>query len=140
MATRSSNRSAALTSGNSVNRKISALSDQVFDNTHLKYRFKITQSGTDAPVVVAQINDLGGTVVWTYTNVGIFTGTLAGAFLADTVIAVSGTIDNVNDRVFTLRRGTDNTIVLQTTEADVLTNALLTGEIIELEVINSREG
>jgi len=46
----------------------------------LVYTALLTQSGTDAPVATVLQNTLGGTVVWTYNDVGIYYGTLAGAF------------------------------------------------------------
>ncbi len=42
----------------------------------------IEQSGTDAPVATVLKNTLGGTVVWTYSTVGFYIGTLTGAFPA----------------------------------------------------------
>lgn len=47
------------------------------------YRALLTQRGTDAPEATVLENTLGGTVVWTYNNVGIYIATLAGAFTAN---------------------------------------------------------
>ncbi len=44
------------------------------------YRALLTQTGTDAPVATVLENTLGGTVVWTRDDTGLYTGTLAGAF------------------------------------------------------------
>ena len=44
------------------------------------YRALLTQSGTAAPVATVLENTLGGTVVWTYADVGLYVGTLTGAF------------------------------------------------------------
>lgn len=44
------------------------------------YTALLTQSGTDAPVATVLQNTLGGTVVWTRDDVGIYTATLALAF------------------------------------------------------------
>lgn len=50
----------------------------------------LTQTGTDAPVATVLQNDLGGTVVFTYSGAGDYSGTLAGAFLAaKTVVSFS---------------------------------------------------
>lgn len=46
----------------------------------LVYRALLTQTGTNAPVATVLENTLGGAVVWSYNDVGIFTATLAGAF------------------------------------------------------------
>ena len=45
-----------------------------------EYVALLTQTGTDAPVATVLYNDLGGTVVWTYSSVGEYIATLAGAF------------------------------------------------------------
>lgn len=44
------------------------------------YTALLTQTGTDAPVATVLENTLGGTVVWTYADVGLYVGTLVGAF------------------------------------------------------------
>jgi hypothetical protein len=46
----------------------------------------LTQSGTSAPVATVIQNTLGGTVVWTRINTGVYIGTLAGAFPEDKTI------------------------------------------------------
>ena len=54
------------------------------------YMALLTQSGTDAPVATVLQNTLGGTVVFTYSGAGDYSGTLAGAFLAaKTVVSFS---------------------------------------------------
>ena len=51
----------------------------------------LTQSGTSAPVATVLENTLGGTVVWSRSSVGIYLGTLTGAFtLNKTVSFISG--------------------------------------------------
>ena len=40
----------------------------------------LTQTGTDAPVATVLQNTLGGTLVWTYSDIGSYIGTLLGAF------------------------------------------------------------
>lgn len=47
------------------------------------YRALLTQTGTDAPVATVLENTLGGTLVWTRSDVGLYIGTLAGAFTAN---------------------------------------------------------
>lgn len=48
--------------------------------SYLVYTALLSQSGTDAPVATELQNTLGGEVVWTRTGVGLYVGTLAGAF------------------------------------------------------------
>ena len=44
------------------------------------YRALLSQTGTSAPSAIVVENTIGGTVVWTRGNVGMYIGTLAGAF------------------------------------------------------------
>ena len=44
------------------------------------YTALLTQSGTNAPVATVLENTLGGTVVWTRTEVGFYQATLMNAF------------------------------------------------------------
>ena len=52
------------------------------------YRALLTQTGTDAPVATVLENTLGGEVVWTRDDIGLYTGTLAGAFPSATATAL----------------------------------------------------
>lgn len=47
---------------------------------YLEYSILLAQANTDDPVAIVLTNTLGGTVVWTYTDIGSYSGTLAGAF------------------------------------------------------------
>jgi len=47
---------------------------------YLVYTALLTQTGTDAPVATVLENTLGGTVVWTYDDIGLYQGTLTDAF------------------------------------------------------------
>jgi len=72
-------------SGNEVD--ISGSSDP------LVYRALLTQSETDAPTATVLENTLGGTVVWTYSDVGVYAGTLAAAFTENkTAVNISGVV------------------------------------------------
>lgn len=61
--------------------------------SYLVYTALLTQSGTSAPVATVLENTLGGTVVWTYVDVGTYLGTLTGAFAGDVICAPSLGID-----------------------------------------------
>ena len=52
------------------------------------YTALLTQTGTDAPVATVLENTLGGEVVWTRDDIGLYTGTLAGAFPSATATAL----------------------------------------------------
>jgi hypothetical protein len=48
------------------------------------YRALLTQNGSeDAPVAIVLENTLGGNLVWTRTGMGLYIGTLTGAFTAN---------------------------------------------------------
>jgi hypothetical protein len=47
------------------------------------YTALLTQTGTDAPVATVLENTLGGDIVWSYVEVGVYYGTLEGAFPYD---------------------------------------------------------
>lgn len=51
------------------------------------YTALLTQTGTDAPVATVLENTLGGAVVWSYIGVGLYRGTLSGAFMANKCFA-----------------------------------------------------
>jgi len=76
------------------------------------YAALLTQSGTDAPTATVLENTLGGTVVWTRDDTGLYTGTLAGAFPATkTGVPPIGTNQNVTEQttfVLTLFERTDD--------------------------------
>ena len=61
--------------------------------SYLVYTALLTQSGTDAPVATVLENTLGGTVVWTRTDVGTYEGTLTGAFSSNAIAIPTTGID-----------------------------------------------
>lgn len=59
--------------------------------SYLVYVALLSQTGTDAPVATVLENTLGGTVVWSYNDVGSYYATLANAFTAGkTFVLLSG--------------------------------------------------
>ena len=52
----------------------------VFTSPYKVYSALLTQLGTDAPVATVLENTLGGEVVWSYVDTGIYTATLANTF------------------------------------------------------------
>jgi hypothetical protein len=80
------------------------------------YTALLTQSGTNAPVATVLENDLGGTVVWTRNNTGVYFGTLAGAFLADKFFAFPVFSINLGagESSYTQSRGSDDHVIVGT--------------------------
>jgi len=99
-----------------------------------RYIALLTQSGTDAPVATVLENTLGD-IAWTYSTVGVYVGTLAGAFPADKVLCfVGGLASAAADRTGRCVRTDADTITLTTSENTAAANALLIGDPIEIRV------
>ena len=56
--------------------------------SYLVYTALLSQSDTDNPTAIVLQNTLGGAVVWTRIDVGVFRGTLTGAFVEDKTFAI----------------------------------------------------
>lgn len=86
--------------------------------SYLVYTALLSQSGTDAPVATVLENTLGGEVVWSRSNTGIYYGTLTGIFTAGKT-SKSSTF-TVKDDVLKLIRGegsgTSNYYILVTSD------------------------
>ncbi len=63
--------------------------------TYKKYVALITQTGTLDPVVEILENTIGD-IVWTRAGVGVYFGTLIGAFTLDKTFLLMGTIPFIN--------------------------------------------
>lgn len=64
--------------------------------SYLKYVALLTQTGTDAPVATVLENTLGGTVVWSYSGVGVYFATLSGVFTLNKTFAIVGSYGGQN--------------------------------------------
>jgi len=105
-----------------------------------EYVALLTQTGTNAPVATVLKNTLGGTVVWTYSDNGRYTGTLAGVFLINKTLFNSG-ICNLGAETpsgfFTSHRIDDDSIRVETytfTDPIALGNDILNISLIKIEV------
>lgn len=72
--------------GTSVKCTTQDIADLGGGGSYLKYVALLSQDGTAAPTATVLENTLGGTVVWSRTDVGTYLGTLAGAFTADKTV------------------------------------------------------
>lgn len=100
---------------------------------YTSYVALLTQSGTDAPTATVLENTLGGSVVWARSDVGVYTGTLVGAFtLNKTAIFTSPSV--TDSLVFSARTSAD-VVTLTTSDVDgTILDALLLATPIEIRV------
>lgn len=86
------------------------------------YTALLTQTGTDAPTATVLENTLGGTVVWARSDVGDYTGTLAGAFTENKTWFPSPNFGWTNALKYANISRTDaNVVQLYTTQDDSTT-------------------
>lgn len=107
------------------------------------YRALLTNAGVSAPTVIVLENSLSATIVWTRTGIGVYLGTLTGAFTASkTFILIGNSSGNSGDGViFDIIGSTHtsaNAVTLVTSyfSAGVAarSDALLSGTQIEISV------
>ena len=80
--------------------------------TYKKYIALITQSSTSAPTVIVLENTIGP-IIWTRTAVGVYFGTLTGAFTLDkTYVTLSNVVAN---SIVLSKRRDNNSIEINTT-------------------------
>lgn len=106
-----------------------------------EYTAYISQTSTNAPTVdVALLNTLGGGV-WSYSAVGTYLFTLAGAFSTanKTVPNLVTPFMDAAGNLITLERTSANVLTLKTyaaVDTTVLANGVITGQYIHFEVYN----
>lgn len=101
------------------------------------YTALLTQSGTNAPVATVLENTLGGTVVWSYSSVGSYLGTLNGAFTVNKTFGVVCLSSEDNYSVSLVNIGTNlsaNLVVLGTNDGENPANNVLNKANIEIRV------
>lgn len=99
------------------------------------YAVLLTQSGTAAPVDTVLENNLGETVVWTYSSLGTFIGTATGIFTSKTFIPAH--LQNFVDKngvAYRLEKLDANRIQLTTLDNGQLANGRLINFPIELKI------
>ena len=100
--------------------------------SYLKYVALLTQTGTDAPTAIVLENTLGGTVVWTRSEAGVYAGTLSGVFTENkTAIFLGAAVGNIIQYGFW---DSTNYILLLTTEGGVAADEKLYLTPIEIRV------
>lgn len=105
---------------------------QAEDTLSKEYIALITQSGTDAPTVQVIKNELSAAVVWAYSNVGIYTGTLVGAFTASKTAVVCTPL--LNASAAGVRTSADVVTLSTTDSANAAANGVLTASYLQIIV------
>lgn len=100
---------------------------------YLVYTAMLTQTGTDAPVATVLENTLGGTVVWSYSGVGVYAATLSGAFTENKTFVIVGTFGDTSG-IIVAYRNSDNQVRVQSAENDTDADGLLYETAIEIRV------
>lgn len=88
------------------------------------YKVLLTQIGTNNPVATVLVNTLGGDIVWTRVNVGIYSGTLNGAFPANKTYAI------LSSKFLNIIRADDNSVGLLIAGSD----SQLSGTAVLIEI------
>jgi hypothetical protein len=104
-----------------------------------KYVALLTQTGTSAPVATVLENTLGGTVVWTRSDVGFYEATLTGAFpTSKTIIFLDEAADEgsvsgaFNHGIDNYARPNTLSISIRNEVTNVNTDGLLNGTSIQI--------
>lgn len=106
-----------------IQNAVNALESSTPTINYKVYTANLFQSGLLAPVATVFENTLGGTIVWSYNDIGSFTGTLTGAFtnnktaifLSPSYSDTSATNDYLD--VVSVARASDNAINIFTAGA-----------------------
>ena len=99
------------------------------------YTALLTQTGTSAPITTVLDNSLGGTIVWTRTGTGSYTGTLSGVFTNLKTWTTIGGNYNTPSSFLRLNR-VDNNSVSIVTESGGVSDNVLENTSIEIRVYN----
>lgn len=96
-----------------------------------KYVALLTQSGTGAPTAVVIVNTLEGTIIWTRTGVGEYSGTLAGAFKENKTGVITG---GILGGTITSKWDTEDNVRIETDFGGAYSDDLLGTTTIEITV------
>lgn len=115
---------------------------QIAMRPYKAYSALLSQAGTAAPTVESidadgnanspLENSLSGLIVWSYSNVGEYIGTLAAAFVDKKTFLL---IRNESNTIISIERFNANSLLINTRDnAGTLTNGLLTQTSVEIRV------
>lgn len=97
------------------------------------YRANITQTGTNAPVVNWENNNLGDNGVWTRDSKGVYHFTLVGAFAGNVYVWVTNGESTIKDWQIGARKISDDVIAVGT--SDVPTDASIDGVMTSATIV-----
>lgn len=97
------------------------------------YRAILNQTGTNAPVATVIDNTLGGDIVWTYSTVGRYNGTLVGAFIDIPVVILGASPFGVGKFIHASFTSVD-VVQVRTVLNDVVDDNVLVNQYIEIRV------
>jgi len=103
------------------------------------YTAILTQTGTSAPTAIILENTLGGTITWSRSGVGLFIGTLTGAFTTSKTcfLATLGIVPTSGGSIISITRTSMDTILIRTTNSSgSVTDGILDNALIEIRVYN----
>jgi|688.fasta_scaffold1293628_2 hypothetical protein len=109
--------------------------------TYKVYTALITQTGTDAPVAIVLENTLGGNIVWTRIDEGIYIGTLSNSFIENkTGVIINNTAYASDNQITTVDVLTTSTVNIQTSRTREgvfgLEDSCMYNNLIEIRVYN----
>ena len=109
------------------------------NKTYKEYVAVLTQTGVNAPTMTGGapfVNELGGTIVWSYSGVGIYAGTLTGAFtVGKTVIFINGFMSSTNNLMRAFSNSV-NSVNINTFSSGVGADSILNNAGITIRVYN----
>jgi hypothetical protein len=112
---------------------------ELYENSELGYKVYtalLSQSGTDAPTAVVLENTIGGTVTFSYNDVGNYYATLTGAFVNNKTFVIIGTAYELGGGYhnYANRDGNNDILIQSFQDTDAPTNNLLSKTAFEIRV------
>jgi hypothetical protein len=99
------------------------------------YSALLTQSGTDNPVAVVLENTIGGDIVWTRDNQGIYLGTTSALFDIDKTVFICGQSGYSSDGFTTCFYNSTSVVTVNTFDSTFSLNDQILGKtLIEIRV------
>lgn len=126
-------------SDNTKNFQISDIANLI--NPYKVYTALLTQSGEDAPTAIVLQNTLGGNIVWSRIDEGIYIGTLSNSFIENkTGVIINNTAYASDNQITTVDILTTSTVNIQTSRTTEgvfgLADDCMYNNLIEIRVYN----